>query len=74
MIYDVTLKDPDTRKLQWYYNQLGNSEKTWITVMMALNFGAIRFNNYKTDDVTLAYNGERIVTVLVFGNYTRIKM
>lgn len=54
--------DPDPRKIHWYYDEYGNTGKTWFTRFLICFRGAIRFSNAKTADIAYAIRGSpRIV-------------
>lgn len=53
-INEIAMEDLDTRKLHWYYDHVCNSGKTWVHMVMVINFGAINFENKKTNDVKLS--------------------
>ncbi|AXL65927.1 replication-associated protein [Tentweb spider associated circular virus 1] len=52
---------PDPRTIHWFYDERGNTGKSWMTNWLMLNHGAICFSNGKSADIAYAYSGERIV-------------
>lgn len=54
-------KKADERKIIWYYDEIGNSGKTWMSKLLHVNHGAAYFTNGKNADITFAYSGEPIV-------------
>jgi len=52
---------PDDRKVIWYYDEIGNNGKTWLSKYLLAKGDAAYFTNGKTTDISHAYNGERIV-------------
>jgi len=54
-------KKADGRKIIWYYDEIGNSGKTWVSKLLYVNHGAAYFTNGKNADITFAYGGEPIV-------------
>lgn len=52
--------DPDDRKVIWYYDEIGNQGKTWLSKFLLAKGDAAYFTNGKTTDIAHAYNGERI--------------
>ena len=56
-----TLGEPDDRKITWYNDPIGNTGKTYMSKLLILKHGAVRFENAKTSDIKHAYKGERIV-------------
>lgn len=49
------------RKIVWYYDEIGNSGKTWVSKMLYVMHGAAYFCNSKSSDVSYAYEGQPIV-------------
>ncbi|KAK7009526.1 replication associated protein [Biomphalaria glabrata] len=60
-LIDLCKKEPDTRKIHWFYEERGNVGKTFISKYLVSNYNAIRFENAKSADIKFAYNGEPIV-------------
>lgn len=54
---------PDPRKIHWYYDEYGNSGKTWFTRFLICFRGATRFSNAKTADIAYAIRGSPRVVV-----------
>lgn len=52
---------PHERKVLWYYEEYGNSGKSWFSRWLVLNMNAIRFENGKSADIKYGYSGQRVV-------------
>ena len=60
-LYTELQGPPNDRTVQWVYDPLGNTGKTWFAKFLVIQDGAIRFENAKSADIKYAYNGQRIV-------------
>lgn len=54
-------KDPDPRKIHWYYDDEGNTGKSWFTRYLIAMRGAQRFSNAKSADIAYALDNPKIV-------------
>ena len=59
-LYTELLKKPNDRTVQWVYDPLGNTGKTWFAKFFVIHENAIRFENAKSADIKYAYNGQVI--------------
>ena len=59
-LYTELLKKPNDRTVQWVYDPLGNTGKTWFAKFLVVHENAIRFENAKSADIKYAYNGQNI--------------
>lgn len=60
-IADMVSAPADPRKIHWFYDEIGNTGKSWMTQWLCLFKGAIRLCNGRTTDICYAYSGEPIV-------------
>ena len=59
-LHTELLKKPNDRAIQWVYDPVGNTGKTWFAKFLVVNENAIRFENAKSADIKYAYNGQSI--------------
>lgn len=52
---------PDSRKIHWYYDSIGNYGKSFMATYLAKNHAAIVFSNGKSSDVAFALDSPPIV-------------
>lgn len=55
--------DPHPRQIHWYYEEYGNSGKTWFTRFLVCFRHAVRFSNAKSADIAYAIRGSPRVVV-----------
>lgn len=55
------LKEPDSRRIYWFYDAKGNQGKSWMTKFLLTNHKALVVTGGKTTDIALQYDNQRIV-------------
>ncbi|AMH87737.1 replication-associated protein [Pacific flying fox faeces associated circular DNA virus-3] len=60
-LVNILSSDPDSRAVYWYYDQYGNTGKTWFSKYLVARMDALRLENGKTADLKHAYEGQKIV-------------
>ena len=61
-VIKIVLKEPDERTINWFYEEIGNTGKTFLTrYLLSAHPSCTRFENAKSADLKYAYNGEHIV-------------
>ena len=54
-------KEPDQRKIYWFYDHEGNKGKSWMAKYLDTTTDCITLSNGKTADLYHAYQGQKIV-------------
>lgn len=60
-IIDICSGEPDKRKVYWYYEEDGNTGKSFLTRYMIAKENAVLFTGGKVQDILYAYNNERVI-------------
>lgn len=60
-VVSLVAEAPDTRKVFWYYDECGNTGKSFLVDYLVSMKGAIVFTNGKMADMAFAYKEESIV-------------
>lgn len=53
--------EPDSRKIYWYHDSVGNCGKSWMATYLARNHGALVITGGKATDIAHAYDNHGIV-------------
>lgn len=60
-VLKLLMQKPDSRRVIWVYDTVGNTGKSWFSKFLVARHGAIRMENGRNADVKHAYNGQQIV-------------
>ena len=61
-VIKIILEKPNPRTIHWYYEETGNTGKTFLTrFLISAHHSCLRVENAKSADLKFAYNGENIV-------------
>lgn len=60
-ILNIISSSPNARKINWFYNKLGNSGKSFLSTYLSIYRDAYIINGGKEQDIYYNYNGQPIV-------------
>lgn len=60
-VRDLVLESPDTRMVFWYWDEIGNTGKSFLVDYLVCKHKAIVFTNGKMSDIAYAYKNEPVV-------------
>lgn len=60
-LVDLTNNEPNSRAINWIYDEYGNNGKTYICKNYFIPLGAFYASGGKKEDIAHAYNGENVI-------------